>query len=1165
VRLKRVKIFGFKTFADKTEFDLDGDLVAVVGPNGCGKSNIVDAILWGLGEPNARQLRAANSQEIIFNGSANRKALGFAEVSLLFDNEDGSLPIDAPEVTITRRVHRNGDSEYEINRQRCRLKDIFDILADSGLGRSGYAIVGQKEIDAALAASAVDRRAWIDEAAGVQRYRAKRVESLRRLDHTRQHLVQVNQILAEIDAQRGPLEKEAEVAVQYRAATALLRSIETVLLSHELVESIQKIEAADEKIQSFKTRVEQESERAEELNALSLKLGEEISEIERRLDATRELKQSTISAMERAESNARLAEQRLQSLVELESNITEDKGANSERIAQYQEQLQTLTKEEKEATETLERLRAENESSTGVIAELHEKLAKANADLETARKLHHDLVRWTTEQKMRKTQLAELTREKKGIEQGLPELRQSVADAQKAFDEAKALLDGLKAEKAGLQQAGHELADREKNRASRTRVLAEQIAALSGKKRGIEATLDAHEGFAQGTRAVLAAVEQGVLHHDFVPVATAIDVPPDLATAIEIALGASGNDLICDHESHAKAAIQWLKEHRLGRTTFQPIPMMRPYVQRQEMHILKRERGVVGIASELVQCSAKHRPVIDSILGRVLIVETIDDGLRLGKSQGWSRLVTLDGEVIHSSGAVTGGTSSKQGNGILQRKADLDEVIRELEKLTKELDRAQSHIESGESEDLEIRQKLVALDKKLHEVEQESHDAHRWHANLKLELTQTERRLERIEEELVALAQQGEKPEDGHQDIPELEAHRDALLREIAATSSSEGLIAERMTDLMDRIRGTKSQIQSIQDLLLSESTSTEGRSERLSLLAQERQRALDQRAQHLEEAAQAKAHVDRLSVDLDALSAKKQEAIEKNFSATEESRRAMALATSMREQVRETEIDRVRIESRRAVATQKLLEEYGMDELDAKETAEKETIPENGLSEAHRLRREIRAMGEVNLGAIEAFARLNERYGELGLQRDDVQQGMDEIVAGIEELDKLTKDRFRDTFHKVREQFQEMLVKLFQGGEGTLVLTDPENLLESGVDVEVTIPGKKKQRLELLSGGERALAASAFLFSLLRVKPSPLVVLDEVDAPLDGRNVERFVTVMKEFSGQIQFVCITHNPQTIGAAPMWFGVTMQEPGVSTVIPYKTLQPVERERISMKG
>jgi chromosome segregation protein len=335
--------------------------------------------------------------------------------------------------------------------------------------------------------------------------------------------------------------------------------------------------------------------------------------------------------------------------------------------------------------------------------------------------------------------------------------------------------------------------------------------------------------------------------------------------------------------------------------------------------------------------------------------------------------------------------------------------------------------------------------------------------------------------------------------------------------------------------------------------------------LEQEKLRASADRDQHVAQAAQAKAHVDRLTVDLDSLGAKKQEIVEKNFQASEESRAAMALAASMRDQLRESEVERVRVESRRAVANQKLLEEYGMDENDARSTAQNEAIPENGASEAQRLRREIRAMGEVNLGAIEAFARLNERYGELGLQRDDVQQGMDEITAGIEELDKLTKDRFRDTFYKVRDQFQEMLVKLFQGGEGTLILTDPENLLESGVDVEVTIPGKKRQRLELLSGGERALAASAFLFSLLRVKPSPLVVLDEVDAPLDGRNVERFVTVMKEFSGQIQFVCITHNPQTIGAAPMWFGVTMQEPGVSTVIPYKTLQPEERERVSMKG
>jgi chromosome segregation protein len=1172
MKLKRVKIFGFKTFADRTEFDVDGDLIAVVGPNGCGKSNIVDAILWGLGEGNARHLRAQSGTDVIFNGSSKRKPLGYAEVSLLFDNEDGALPVPTNEVQITRRLSRNGDSEYSINRQPCRLRDILDLLADSGLGRAGYAIVGQKEIDQALAASAEDRRAWVDEAAGVQRYRARKIESLRRLASAKDHLSRVHDILKEIESQREPLREEAEVAKRFKSAIGALREVESGLLIVEVAKAVAEIEELEARIELSGELAEKEARRADELEHQARQIAEEISRLESEMDALRAGQQGSLTSLERADAAIKLGEQRLSSYDELESNLGDEAEQSKIRLDELKAEAELLRQEAEHETANFERVQAECAGAGDEAKRLSDALKAAEQKLESSRRRHAERLKLEAELSHRKQRLKEIDRELKGITEAMPDLESAVAEAQKEFDRAHAAT--LELEQA-IQQM---LADaksarkREEDEALQSRQILAQKASLEGRRRGIEATIEAHEGLTQGSRAVLEAAERGLLSATYTPVGEAVEVDREYAVAIETALGGSANDLIVDDERDAKSAVQWLKQNRAGRCTFQPIPLMRPPHQTPELCRLLTEPGVVGIAANLVQCEARFRPVIESLLGRVLIVEEIDTALKLAKSSGWSRMVTLEGEVVHSSGAVTGGHAKHQSYGLVQRKADLAEIERQLNDLEKQVRAielaSKKRAEAHSQRELELHEKQESL-KGLLETQR---DARQWLATVNDELQSTQKASQRLEAERKQL-QQSPSEQIESVDIDAAEAERDALLKQLAARNADAEQAEARLREARFREQQARERaIAAIRKVELA-AESESGRQKKLLNLGPERERVKQEiekaRADH------AKALTEKQTVEakLEKAAEQKRAKLEASFALAEQAKQARANAQATGDAAHQAELNRARAESRRANAMQRLIEEYGLTEEEALQQAPNITVPEDAAVVTSRLRRELKAMGDVNVGAIEAYERLTERADELSAQKEDIEGGIAEVESSIRELDKLTRERFLTTFKRVEENFTVMFDRLFKGGEGKLVLTDPENLLESGIEVDVTLPGKKKQRLELLSGGERSLCATAFLFSLLKAKPTPLVVLDEVDAPLDGRNVERFIELLKDFasgealqaegtSGEIvrtsepkasgiQFIVITHNPTTITAANVWMGVSMQEPGVSMLIPYR--------------
>jgi chromosome segregation protein len=1153
VRLKRVRIFGFKTFADKTEFDLEGDLIALVGPNGCGKSNIVDAILWGLGEPNARNLRAQTSQDVIFSGSARRKPLGFAEVTLLFDNEDGALGIDAPEVTVTRRLTRSGDSEYQINRKTCRLRDIYELLADSGLGRAGYAIVGQKDIDAALAASPEERRAWIDEAAGVQRYRARRVESLKRLDLAQDHLDRIDDILREIEAQREPLREEAERARVYRDLQDQLRSLETGLLMIEIATAVADVADLEARAARSLENAKAEQTNAERLEAEAKAVQGRLDTLEAELEDLRQRRQEAYSALERAQSALELAEHKLAGLDEFEASLNEEAGAAEARLAEARADLDRCRAEEAAEAEALARLEAEVGGGDQEAQALKSALDRIEAELAEAKRIEGLRLRSEAEIAHAKRRRGLARAELEGIERTMPDLEAAIAESEEK-------VSGLESKRRALDERLSALRDRleggeaDAAAAHRLREALSERAALDGRRRGLEATIETHEGLSQGARAVVDLAAKGRLKARYVPVAEALGVEPELALAIETALGASAHDLIVEREEDAKRAIELLKAERLGRATFQPIPLMRPRPASPELKGLLREKGVLGIAADLVECRPEHRPVVDSLLGRIVVVEDLDLGLRLAKTSGWSRLVTLAGEVVHAAGAVTGGASARQGVGLVQRQAELTRTLEDLARLDQEIERLKASVADAQSGAEAFRREERSIREELDDLRPELDEAKTWLGELRAEHRAALKSKEQLTNELATLEIQA--PEAlPNVDVAEIETRRDEALKALAARLADAAQGAERLQEARHRFHQAETRRIQAEKRLANLGEGGAHRERRLATLDQDRAKARESITHHrgLKDAAEA------LGRDLDArleqAAGKKRDLTERIVTLREQAAEAQRNAAGCADLAHQAELARAKADARRSAALQRLLEEYGFTQEDALREAPGLSIPDDAAITVARLRREIRGMGEVNLGAIEAYERLTERYGDLFAQREDVVEGKAEVEAGIRELDRATRDRFETTFEAVRVAFGETFTRLFGGGEGDLRLSHPDDLLATGVEVDVTVPGKKRQRLELLSGGERSMSAIAFLFALLKVKPSPLVVLDEVDAPLDGRNVERFIEILRDFAGTSQFMLITHNPVTIENAEVWFGVTMQEPGVSTLVPCRVPEP----------
>lgn len=1191
MRLKRLTLHGFKTFADKTEIEFAEGVTAIVGPNGSGKSNLLDALVWCLGEQKSSALRASRAQDVIFAGSARRKPLGMAEVSLTVDNEDRFLPLDFSEVTITRRVYRNGEGEYLINKVACRLKDITELFLDTGIGRGAYAIVNQSEIDSILSARAEDRRELFEEAAGIKKYRVKKREAQRKLEHADQNLVRIYDIARELEGSLAPLEAQAMTARRYQELAERLRAVEVGQLAADYKRYLDELNELRQTANDAQKEAESLRAEAVGLEESAKALGERIAEAEEEMDTARLLQQNAMAERERVEGRIALAAERRASAVRIAETVDQDLARLAEDKTRLTAEADERNREAREAeeraadrTKELAQAEAIAQEAERALAELSRTVAGQEADyLELARRLagqkaELDAVRERIARRaveVSETEARATTRqgEAEASQKEAESLREQVATAQANLAEARRVLaEEREPERLKAIERANSVTDQ---RTATEKRVAEQGARL----RALEETEAAQEGYFAGVRSVTRGTQNGRLKGRFQVVADALRVPAKLDTAIEVALGGSLQDIITDSEAEAKAAIAFLNETRGGRATFLPLNALRPQEVPDSLRLAAhQQKGVLGSAADLVAHDDDVLPAILVLLARILIVEDLDTATYVSKRipRDWAKIVTLNGEVVVPTGAITGGTQGRQGPNLLSRKREIAELTEAVRRGFVEIDRLKQGETDAKAEAEAARQAVRVAEATISQARDTVSDAERRHATRAAEAERLIRDTEALRQRAKVLQEGGATDAARETTLSSAIAASDK--QDVGAQATREELhqrqaaLAVRRTEAQTAARALSSELASLKERFRSLTREAERASEgalRATITAEERTlRAEEARALIAsEDAEEASRNQDRERAArtlADATSRferwreRRQSLLNENFQLTERIKGANRGEQRATEQAQQARLKMARVETQMEAVGQRLQDEYDLHPDSAVALTGGVPVDRDTAQEISRLRREIKSLGAVNVGAIEEYERVSERWRFLTDQRRDLEEAKKRLLTAIAEIDDATRGVFVETFEAVGKSFSQFFTRLFGGGTTELVMTDPDDVLETGIEIMAQPPGKKRQSLTLLSGGERALTATALLFAFLEVRPAPFCVLDEVDAPLDGANVEKFADLLRDFGQQSQFIVITHNATTMEAAPLWYGVTMQEPGISRGISMKVPEPAPK-------
>lgn len=1180
MQLRKLQLSGFKTFAEKTEIEIGDGLTAVVGPNGSGKSNIADAILWVMGEQNPRLLRGSEARDVIFSGTDKRKPLGMAEVRLTVDNSDHSLPVDFAEVTITRRVYRSGESQYLLNNAPCRMKDIVELFLDTGVGKGAYSFVSQSEIDAVLSARAEDRRELFEEAAGIKKYRVKKREAVRKLDQAEANLTRVRDIIHELEGQREPLAEQAEEARRYRQLTERLQEIEVDLLVDEVQKTDYEIYAARTDQELDRETIAKYDADLGRLEHESTEIGARLARAEEDADSARISHQSALTTQERTESRLQLILERGTSAEQSAESLEIELKEIAARISAITTDLAAQEKAAEKAATAEEKLRASFTTAKAHLAEIDTSLAelrKNSADRQAV------LLRMAEQRAQReaavesgRARVADLTQRQIALD---TELQTAKSIAKESATHAAQTSAAAATARKQLEAASKTAADMEERRRALRSQQAQAVDALDAGRRKLAerqtrlATLnelqESGEGFYQGVRAVLKAAKEKMLRGSYTPAVDLLTVPEQLRVAVEVALGGSLQDIVCETEGEAKSAIQWLKSERAGRATFLALPSLRPAPSIPSKSVAGLS-GILGVGSDLVTADKRYAEVLQLLLGRVVVAESMDAALAASKKlQGWSRIVTVEGELVTPGGALTGGSLQGRGAHLVGRKGEIDDLTAsipalqtEVQKLERSSEEAAKSLTTLEAELAEAARSSSELQANLARAESESASAAREQTRLESALKDLQAEAKSVGDRITAAraelsqweaaAAQAETDDsdvdqavaDAAAKVTRLEAERESAAREAVRLEVELGRIVEQRSSAQ---RSRDANIRLMRDLELTRETKQTQRE-----LAGSRMAEAGNLEQELRlNLAAAKEHLERCQAQMESSVAAVQSLRAESFEKAGAIKQTSSRRAEVLQEMHDAELQIARLEVRLSQASQRLIDEYGISREEALALPAPEQLEKATVTEISRLRREIRSMGSVNTGAVEEYERLTERHDFLAEQRQDLEKARESLLATIAEIDESTRDIFMETFNAVSVEFSRIFQQLFGGGTTRLTLTSPDDLLETGIEVIAHPPGKKAQHLSLLSGGERALTAVALMFSFLAVRPSPFCLLDEVDAPLDGPNVEKFVGLVREFSRRTQFLVITHNPTTMESAPRWYGVTMQEPGISRILSYR--------------
>lgn len=1173
--LKSLELQGFKSFPDKTKIEFGKGLTAVVGPNGSGKSNLSDAMRWVMGEQSTKTLRGSKMEDVIFTGTQQRKSQGFAQVSLTIDNSDRSLAVDSDEVIITRRLNRNGDSEYKINHASVRLKDINELLMDTGLGRDGYALVGQGRIAEIIQSKSDQRREIFEEAAGISKFRYRKNEAVHKLEASEENLLRLQDILSELEQRVEPLKKQSEKAKAFLQLSQEKRQLEVALWNLSLDQTSQKLKEQEDKILACQVEHEDLQQSSQ---ALEEKINQSYEEMQRCLSRAEDCRQEK---EELEQQNSALLSQEAVGKNNLE-HFDQETARLSQQLEDFkrnQQQTGRLLQERQRQRESLEaaleETNAKLEAARGQLAELAKQDQGADQQSAQLSKRINELLLLENEDKLTVIQLTGQTEEDANSYQNnqimLSQMKDNAQGTQRELKQAQELAQLLtqRMETLENQKAGYrfKLEGRQK-KLEQEQAQAEELLTQAGQLRQKAKLLrdleDNLEGFAYSVKAVMKQSKNGRLEGIHGTVARLLQVPEEYALAIETALGGSMQHIVVENENAAKSAIRFLKQQNAGRATFLPLTS----VKGRELtgYDLTEQEGYVDLASHLVKADARYQGIVDSLLGRIVVAEDLDCAAAMGRQFGYRfKIVTLDGQVVNAGGSFSGGSKSRSA-GLLSRAGEITQLQQQAEALTQrsqqqsqdtkkleqEVNTLKAQLGALESEQITVKEdrircegeqkRLEALEaeysRRVQEMEQELEgflqrlqEKNQKIANLRRRQGETQRELEQAQQTLQSLRGQGDLLRKQREEV-------NASIQQLQLSQLAQQKDVDSLLETMEQLMGQSRESEQLQQQLARQ----------IQQLGQQR----TQQQQQIQQCAKQR-ETNRLTQQ------KLEEQVQRILQQRTQLEQA---ATGLREEEkqysrRREEVSRrlAQLEERRDTlqkeydeVIRKLWEEYELTRSQARQEAQQPQDPAKAKTRLAAVKGEIRSLGSVNLSAIEEYEEVSQRYEFMSRQLADVEQSRKELEDLIKQLTRKMEELFAQSFEEINQNFQKIFVDLFGGGHGELKLTDPEDLLGSGIEIIVQPPGKVIRHLSALSGGEQSFVAIAIYFAILKVRPAPFCILDEIEAALDDVNVARYAEYLRLMSDKTQFIAITHRRGTMEEADVLYGVTMQEKGVSKLL-----------------
>lgn len=1178
--LKRLELQGFKSFADKTILEFKPGITSVIGPNGSGKSNISDSIRWVLGEQSMKSLRGANSSDVIFAGTQNRKSLGFAEVSIIIDNSDGKLPIEYNEVTVTRKIYRSGETGYFINKTPCRLKDILELFMDTGIGKDGYSIIGQGKIDEILSNKSEDRRRIFEEAAGIVKYRTRKQESEKKLEQTKLNLLRINDILTEIEGTIEPLKIQSEKAKKFLDLREELKQIEVGLFLYNIETYKAKLEEFIKDEEIMQSQYEDENTKLEKVKSLKEELKKQVDEITEKIENMQNIGFESTNKIEKINSDINVATERKENnktnterflkeieeinvrIVELEEekkqkqdkkiNLNQNREKFEKELSEKQEKLNELTRNLSDKELEIETKKQKVEQNTDRKYEIASEINTQDINLENLEKRQK-----TVKQEIQTTisELDEIRMQKQELSKGFYEIENKRNNALKNIEEVSAKKEeSTKKLKEFDDKINHLLYD---------------IRMKDARYKFLIETEKEKEGYNKSVKSLLLECEKDSLLKKGMHgvLANLISSPKEYETAIEMCLGAALQNIITDTEEDAKKLIEFLRKGNLGRASFLPIAS----VTGKKIENIKQNGidGIIGVASDLVKYQKKYEQIVLNLLGRTVIVENMDSAIKLAKQNKYSfRIVTLKGDLINPSGAISGGSIIAKTVNILGRGREIEDLDKQIKKLQKEKEELEKQKETYEKSVEDVLKNVEELEKNLQEIDIVYATEKQKMVSIEENITKIEARLNKLKEENVKI---DEEKKENREVRKQKEEEVSILTKEIEDLNNIIEEFARSnkdnqtyIDDLNFDITNLKISVSSFDESNVSideiiaridqdienNKISIKNKEVQIKTIEDENKALNDTIENSKQEIENIKKEVLNSSQTVEELKQTRARNNEKLSNLEQEISDKFKIIEDLKEQIVKLDVKKTKIEQDIQELANHIWEEYEITPNNS-EGFEKPANVAVAQKEVHNLRNQIKDLGSINIDSIEEYKKTKERYDFMSEQRLDLENTISKLRKVISEMTETMKTQFAEKFAVINKNFNEVFIELFGGGKAELILEDEENLLECGIDIRVQPTGKKLQNMMLLSGGEKAFTAIALLFAILKINPAPFCILDEIEAALDDVNVYRFADYLKKFSEETQFLVITHRKGTMESADTVYGITMEENGISKLLSMK--------------